>query len=315
MARVTAIPIKRKPVRPSGVARSERGEYDDTLAPTRLYTQQMPRKAVHHFWRSSALPFVESRCANDSAACYAPHSHLTLSLGAVDGGQSVFSRDGQRQRLSRGDVVLIPAGEVHSCNPENDGRWSYQMLYLDATWVSNIVGEMGALDAVVLNRLPDNVAPRYVHARLTRLNKRLFASLPDEDKEAALLRFVGDLFGPALLREGQRKPKPDSARLRAVQAMIEARCTESLSLDELASEAGISRYHFVRAFSRAVGMTPHAWQLDMRIQRARGLLDQGMSLADAALQLGFADQSHFQRAFKQRVAATPGEYQRNFVQD
>jgi AraC-like DNA-binding protein len=55
-------------------------------------------------------------------------------------------------------------------------------------------------------------------------------------------------------------------------------------------------------------MTPHAWQLDRRIERARALLEQGMSLADAALQLGFADQSHFQRAFKQRVAATPGEY-------
>jgi len=72
----------------------------------------------------------------------------------------------------------------------------------------------------------------------------------------------------------------------------------------------MSRYHFVRAFSRVVGMTPHAWQLDQRIVRARGLLEQGMSLADAALQLGFSDQSHFQRAFKQRVAATPGEYRR-----
>ncbi len=275
----------------------------------------MPRKTVHRFWRSSALPFVESRCANDSAACYAPHSHLTLSLGAVDDGQSVFSRDGQRQRLARGDVVLIPAGEVHSCNPENDGRWSYQMLYLDANWVSRIVGEMGTLDAVVLTRLPAGTAPQQVHARLTHLNDCLFASVPDEDKEAALLLFVGDLFGSGLARAGHRKPEPDSVRFLGVQAMIEARCTESLTLDEMASEAGMSRYHFVRAFSRVVGMTPHAWQLDMRIQRARSLLDQGMPLADAALQLGFADQSHFQRAFKQRVAATPGEYRRNFIQD
>ena len=83
-----------------------------------------------------------------------------------------------------------------------------------------------------------------------------------------------------------------------------------MSLNDLAREAGMSRYHFVRAFSRVVGMTPHAWQLDRRIECARGLLEQGMSLAEAALQLGFADQSHFQRAFKQRVAATPGEYRR-----
>jgi AraC-like DNA-binding protein len=77
----------------------------------------------------------------------------------------------------------------------------------------------------------------------------------------------------------------------------------------------MSRYHFIRAFQREVGMTPHAWQLDLRINAARGLLDQGEPLADLALRLGFADQSHFQRAFKQRVAATPGDYQSNFVQD
>ena len=268
----------------------------------------MPRTTTHHFWRSSALPFVESRRASDSAACYAPHSHSTLSIGAVDGGESVFSRNGQRQKLVCGDVVLIPAGEVHSCNPADDGRWSYQMLYLDPAWIGGVVGEMGVFDAMVLNRLPPDVAPRRVHERLTQLNKCLFSSATDEDKEAALLVFVGDLFAEGRLRRKVRTGVLDSARLRAVQALIAERCAESLSLDELAREAGMSRYHFVRAFSRAVGMTPHAWQLDRRIERARGLLEQGMSLADAALQLGFADQSHFQRAFKQRVAATPGEY-------
>ena len=268
----------------------------------------MPRTTTHHFWRSSALPFVESRRASDSAACYAPHSHSTLSIGAVDGGESVFSRNGQRQKLVCGDVVLIPAGEVHSCNPADDGRWSYQMLYLDPAWIGGVVGEMGVFDAMVLNRLPPDVAPRRVHERLTQLNKCLFSSATDEDKEAALLVFVGDLFAEGRLRRKVRTGVLDSARLRAVQALIAERCAESLSLDELAREAGMSRYHFVRAFSRAVGMTPHAWQIDQRIERARAWLEQGMSLADAALQLGFADQSHFQRAFKQRVAATPGEY-------
>lgn len=270
----------------------------------------MSRTAIHRFWRSPSLPFVESRRANDSAACYAPHSHSTLSIGAVDGGQSVFTRDGQSQRLVKGDVVLIPASEVHSCNPENDGRWSYQMLYLDPAWVEGVVGEMGALDAVVLNRLPPEIAPQQVHERLTRLNACLFSAEADEEKEAALLVFVGELFGEMHVRSTVREQPRDAERLRRVQANIAARCAESLSLDELAREAGMSRYHFVRAFGRVVGMTPHAWQLDQRIVRARGLLEQGLSLADAALQLGFSDQSHFQRAFKQRVAATPGAYRR-----
>jgi AraC-like DNA-binding protein len=277
----------------------------------------MSRPTIHRFWRSAELPFVESRCANDSTACYAPHAHATLSLGAVDGGQSVFSRGKARQRLGRGDLVLIPAGEVHCCNPEKDGRWSYQMLYLDEDWVRAVVGEASAasasrrIAAPELCRLSPGIAPQRLHARLSALNLCLFGAAPAADKEAAVVLFVADLFAPARDTDS----RSGSGRLDAVKAMIAARCGESLTLDEMAACAGMSRYHFVRTFRRAVGMTPHAWQLDLRIQRARGLLDQGMALADAALQLGFADQSHFQRAFKARVAATPGEYRRNFLQD
>jgi AraC-like DNA-binding protein len=277
----------------------------------------MSRPTVHRFWRSPALPFVESRCANDSAACYAPHSHATLSLGAVDGGRSVFACAGQRRRLARGDVVLINAGEVHCCNPESDGRWSYQMLYLDPAWVRSVVGELnesndwGADDALLL--LPADAAPHQLHSRLSALNACLFGDASVVDKEAAVLLFVGDLFGSAKARNADSGPA--RARLQHAQALIAARCTEALTLDEMAAEAKMSRYHFIRAFRRAVGMTPHAWQIDLRIQRARSLLKQGMTLADAALQLGFSDQSHFQRAFKQRVAATPGDYRSNFLQD
>ncbi|MCD0506285.1 helix-turn-helix transcriptional regulator, partial [Bordetella petrii] len=67
---------------------------------------------------------------------------------------------------------------------------------------------------------------------------------------------------------------------------------------------------FIRACRAATGMTPHAYQLDLRIVRARRLLRGGLSLSRVAHELGFADQAHFQRAFKQRVAATPGTYQR-----
>lgn len=269
------------------------------------------RHAAQQFWRSSALPFVDCRWASDSSACYAPHAHASLSLGAVDDGQSVFRRDGAVHTLSRGDVVLIPAGEVHSCNPEDEGRWSYQMLYLDTDWLCRVVGEMGAFDAVVVNRLPPEVAPLRLYQRLSRLNACLFGRLPDAEKEVQLLLFAGDVFAPARARRLPRTTRTTPQQgVRRVQELIAARYAESLSLDELARTAGMSRYHLVRAFHRALGMTPHAWQLDRRIQRARVLLEQGMPLAEVALQLGFADQSHFQRAFKQRVAATPGEYRR-----
>ena len=214
----------------------------------------MPRQPIHRFWRSSAPPFVESRIANDSTACYAPHSHTSLSIGAVDGGRSVLHHGGVCRPLSQGDVVLIPAGEVHACNPENDGQWSYQMLYLDPNWVRDVAGEMGTFDAQVLSHLPKHTTLHHLHTRLTDLNRCLFGTASVQDKEAALLLFVGDLFGSVRARRSH--PQSDSKRLHGVQAMIKARCAEALTLDEMAAQACMSRYHFVRAFKQRVATTP-----------------------------------------------------------
>ena len=283
----------------------------------------MVRPLIHRFWRSAELPFVESRCANDSRACYAPHAHAAWSIGAVDDGSSVLTRGRQRQRLTRGDVVLIAPDEVHCCNPEDDGRWSYQMLYLDDAWLRAVLGESSSetgesgescestnvSDArvAVVGRLAAARAST-LHARLTRLNALLFSDAALPEKEAALVLVAGDVFvrppqSARPIAAGQQRD-----RLRQVHEAIGERCSEPLRLDELAALAGMSRYALLRAFRAVYGLTPHAWQIDRRIVRARHLLDAGVSLAETALALGFADQSHFQRAFKQRVAATPGEY-------
>ena len=105
--------------------------------PPALYSGDAPHHHTPLLAQLGAALRREPR-ASDSAACYAPHSHSTLSIGAVDDGESVFSRNGQRQKLVRGDVVLIPAGEGAFLQPADDGRWSYQMLYLDPAWIGGL---------------------------------------------------------------------------------------------------------------------------------------------------------------------------------
>ena len=258
----------------------------------------MPQPTTHRFWRSANLPFAESRCASDSVACYAPHAHAMLSLGAVDDGMSVFQHGRQHRRLIRNDVVFIPAGETHCCNPEDNGRWSYQMLYLDTDWVASVVQECSDLDVQDVPKPRPEIPSRIVHARLTELNATLFSQRHDSDKEAAVLTFVGDCFIPETESVARARGPSAPTALARVRALIEDRLGDTLYLNDLAADA---------------------WQIDRRIQRARQLLDQELPLAEIAQRLGFADQSHFQRIFKQRVAVNPGEYRRlrnrNFVQD
>ena len=97
-------------------------------------------------------------------------------------------------------------------------------------------------------------------------------------------------------------------RLMYAADFIRQNCTRSLSLEDICVEANLSASHFIRAFKKAYGLTPHAYQLNCRIEFGRSQLRAGRTIADAAFAAGFADQAHFQRVFKRFVAATPGQY-------
>ena len=259
------------------------------------------------FWRDSRLPYAECRRAVHSRACYVAHTHDTVSIGAVDGGGSVFTSGAVRRRLRPGSLVMVPAHCPHACNPDADAAWSYQMLHLDADWVGTLLRETAG-DAGLPGQACISDAPS-AYRRFCALNDVLFSDASPADKEAALVLYVG---GRSWLGRPPRAaaPRLPPGRLRPVMARLRQASGEALPLAELAAAADMSRYQFIRAFRAATGMTPHAYQLDARIVQARRLLRDGHSLSRIAQDLGFADQSHFQRAFKQRVAATPGAYRR-----
>ena len=262
------------------------------------------QQGVNRYWFDPALPMVESRRACDSHAAYVPHTHPTLSVGAVDTGASVFSHEQCDTRLAPGSVVWVPAGCVHACNPVPDRRWSYQMVHVDAAWADAVLDEAGRARVRRIHVAHDVAA----YNAVCTLNTMLFADVDPTEKEAALVAFIGDM--QALLGDGVEATTV-VASLGEVTDLLQARHGERVPLAELAAVAGVSRYQLIRQFRAQFGMTPHAYQLDIRINHARRLLRRGDTPADVAQQLGFVDQSHFHRAFRQRVALTPGAYRRH----
>jgi AraC-like DNA-binding protein len=84
-------------------------------------------------------------------------------------------------------------------------------------------------------------------------------------------------------------------------------------LGELAALSGVSRFQFLRAFTRQTGITPHAYLVQLRVRMAQRLLRDGHTPAEAALGAGFADQSHLTRCFVRQLGVTPGRYQMAFL--
>lgn len=103
---------------------------------------------------------------------------------------------------------------------------------------------------------------------------------------------------------------PADARIAAVLDRLRGDLSTPPSLADLAEDAGMSREHLIRSFTRATGCPPYAWHLQARLAEARRRLRHGEPVADVAHGLGFADQSHFHRHFTAAYAITPGRYRR-----
>jgi AraC family transcriptional regulator len=107
-----------------------------------------------------------------------------------------------------------------------------------------------------------------------------------------------------------------SRRLRLVLEYIEETLGQPIKLRELAALAAISARHFERAFRQSTGFSPHAYVMDRRLHRARGLLTNRpeLTIEQIALQLGFSSSSHFSSAFRRQTRLTPTEFRKTCSQ-
>ncbi|MCT5894322.1 helix-turn-helix transcriptional regulator, partial [Pseudomonas aeruginosa] len=95
-----------------------------------------------------------------------------------------------------------------------------------------------------------------------------------------------------------------------LQALLAERLAEPPDLDGMAEQVGLSKYHLLRAFKKATGLSPRQWSMQLRTRRALGLLRRGLAVGEVAHALGFADQSHLTRYFTSAYGISPGRYQR-----
>lgn len=127
--------------------------------------------------------------------------------------------------------------------------------------------------------------------------------IEQQSRLAALVAAVSELA----LHEQPRPPILTPAVSRTREALHE-RFAEEVPLEQLAALAGMSKCHLVHLFHKEVGLPPHAYQIQLRVARARVLVAAGVPLAEVATMTGFADQSHLTRLFKRVVGMPPGQY-------
>jgi AraC family transcriptional regulator len=242
----------------------------------------------------------------------------------VERGRFAMASGRRKHRLGAGCVILTRPGLSFRCThyeacPDD--------VCLCVSFRDNTCAEeaMLGISRPVRPRLRDFVRLRnnrlaYLQLRLSRLlasaSESLTAEVPAAVDGLALDTLGAELLGAAhapadgfaarLYSEGQLSWYTD--RIEAVREMLDRRFDQQHSLSSLASHVHMSPFHFARVFSAVLGMPPHRYLRELRLQRAAELLRSGCNVTEACFASGFNNLSHFSRSFRRRYNRLPSRF-------
>jgi AraC-like DNA-binding protein len=207
-------------------------------------------------------------------------------------------------------VFCTEPGEPHTTSRPAAAA-SLQVLMIDEAVLREQLVELdfGRRDIHFSETVTRKAAPQ-----LRRLNALLTASGMQLELQSAFVDLVATMAQQLLADAPKVSLTKDDLGALAddMRDLVHARVEEgtSLSLDELAAAANLSRFRALRVFKRRHGVPPHTYELCLRLSRARELIKAGTSVAAAAMESGFADQSHLTRHFRSFYGYTPGKHGR-----
>lgn len=229
----------------------------------------------------------------------------TWDLCAVERGASEWRYRGRTMLTEPGSIRFKEPGETFRTLGVR-GPSSMRMLRIDAAWMESFLAPLPArgrhLGVLQLEGNP------VAFACLQRLLDGLEASRSRLATESLLHEGLAALLFDVLESRRSSPPPPHHPAIRRVQAYIHAHYVEELSLRDLSAIAEVHPVYLCRLFRKHVGLSPHAYQTERRVEAAAARLRRGDSAAVVAAAVGFFDQSHLIRHFKRSYGITPSAY-------
>ena len=203
-----------------------------------------------------------------------------------------------------GDVITTNPGEVHDGRPLGGPSRRWRIVYVDCGVFASIAGRHFEITRPVIRDENLRRALLRLFRRVERWSARQGEVLACEESFVEGCALLMARYGTA--------PVPSEAPgdVRHVRDRLADDPLNPPALADMAKMAGLSRYQLLRRFESVYGLPPHAWLLRQRAERARALIRDGSSLADAAASSGFSDQSHMTRIFVRQFGFTPGAWRK-----
>ena len=261
------------------------------------------------YWDDPSVAGLSCLHADFTTHDYAPHAHDGFVIAVTEDGRAEFTSRGEVAEATPSVLLAFNPDEPHSGRMGRSRRWRYRSLYLGETAIADLALLLGvqAIPHFTRNRFSD---PDLIGAFLD-----LHRALDRGEDPPRQRELLAGSFGRLFRRHGSGGPgiaaaPRDPQRLARVVRQMRDRHAEGLSLEEMAATAGLTLFQLIGLFKREVGLTPHAYLVQLRLQAAMRALKAGVPIAEAATGAGFYDQSALTRHLKQSFGVTPLQFAR-----
>jgi AraC-like DNA-binding protein len=281
-------------------------------------TTRLPGGAAHlRFWRPLPREVADVICGEGAVDELPIHAHEALQVILPTSRFVLIDGRGNAVELRPGQVYVAAPLELHGARRIDDVPCAMRVLLVAPHLLPQLVGDPAGLWRGAppghQQRVVDDPA---LHTELWARIAELRGPLVSMTCGPRLLGCVGRLLA-RLAALPPAAPTPREGRQRTgvgrVRDHLRAHVAENVTLDELASVAGLSKFYLLRAFRREHSITPHAYQMQLRLAQAWRFIVEGRPLSRATYDAGFADQSHLTRRFAATFGLTPARYARQLA--
>ena len=233
------------------------------------------------------------------------HTHAEYQICVSLDTPGEYSYLGKKHPVPASSVTLIHPDEIHGARDmELRSRPAeFWLFYVPVNIVREAIGSPSAPFTAQFTSIENELVTGF-----SSLPERLFNATNKLEYDEVLSRALSGLLGTLGVRPVERPVRSVAVRLNRTREIIREHCDQPLSLNVLAGVAGMSLTGFCREFRRRFGCPPHRYLVQMRVERAKRLLADGVSIAQVAMACGFSDQSHLNRHFRQLTGTTAGRY-------
>ncbi len=277
----------------------------------------MNRLNTENWVQTKTLPRLEgvkTFAAHFVAERAAPrHLHHEYVFGLVSAGAMRVDcgHCSETHVLAPGDLLLTEPDQVYRSRALGKPPWRYFSVSVSKEKLASLLDDGTGKPFAPPHFAGGAIKNKLLRQRFLKLQNSLNDEQNSLESESCLLDWVVSVIETYADKQhdsSSRKIGRETTAVRRVREFIRENVAENIRLQDLTEIAGLSAFHLNRAFRRQIGLPPHEFQTQLRIEQAANLIRQKTPLADIAAALGFADQSHFNRFFKRYTGVTPRRF-------